>query len=178
MDEIKDVQNWECSKCHEQVDQDFEVCWNCGMAQYQEEMEIEEGSQEGETGICPGCLREIQPGRHFCPHCNTPLTTHAATDPIGRIHATGDTYRKALKHPSKIAFVGMWLLFGSSLILMLWLLGIMLSNHPESKFFFYDIKTFGGVFILIMLIGSITIDFLILTKITKNYYRRDRDIIN
>ncbi len=23
---------WECSKCHEQVEDNFEVCWNCGTA--------------------------------------------------------------------------------------------------------------------------------------------------
>ncbi len=45
--------------------------------------------------LCPGCLAENSPRDHFCYKCNAPLTSHAATDPLGHIYAMGYAFGKA-----------------------------------------------------------------------------------
>jgi hypothetical protein len=65
----------------------------------------------GEVVLCPNCLRENDPTAHFCRHCVTPLTAHAATDPVKSITAEMDTLAKAAKSPrTRLVLVGMWLL--------------------------------------------------------------------
>ena len=59
--------------------------------------------------VCPHCMRENSPQAHFCVKCATPMSSLAAIDPLGRIQATGDTYRTAIHQsgPSKVTLVAM-----------------------------------------------------------------------
>ncbi len=52
-----------------------------------------------ELELCISCLQPNEPGNDFCAQCRTPLTSYASTDPIYRIHATGDFLRKAVSQP-------------------------------------------------------------------------------
>jgi len=141
-----------------------------------------------ELPLCPNCLSENQPQAHFCVKCQSPLSSHAAIDPLGRIQATGDTYRKAIKHPnSPVVFVGMWLLFGWSIILFS-LFGINLIMHifglGEEYFYSIDVysspsgpeEKFGLVLQLIRIIAFQILFVAVLLKYTSSYIRKRRRI--
>jgi hypothetical protein len=69
------------------------------------------------TQDCTHCLAGNEPTRHFCRQCGTPLTSYAATDPLGQIYAQGDLYRKAIETPTKpFVLIGMWLLCGPTAV--------------------------------------------------------------
>jgi hypothetical protein len=60
------------------------------------------------AALCPHCLTENNPAAYFCRNCQTPMRTISEIDPIARIYAMGDTYRKAAEgEPSTLALLGM-----------------------------------------------------------------------
>jgi len=70
---------------------------------------------------CPHCLTINHPLSYFCITCMTPLTSHAAIDPIYRIYAQGNTYQKAAAKPTNFLVVlGVWLIFGWQIPFMIW----------------------------------------------------------
>ena len=138
--------------------------------------------------LCPNCLSENQPEAHFCVKCQSPLSSHAAIDPLGRIQATGDTYRKAIKYPSSlVVFVGMWLLFGG-MIFFTAISQINLINEicsSDDGFFYYN-DVYGGhfrpweifslVLQLIVIVASYIFYLAVLLKYTSSYIRKRRRI--
>lgn len=66
--------------------------------------------QTDATAICPNCCRPLQPSRHFCRHCRTPVTGYAATGPLESILAQGELFRRSVSHPTTIGVLGLWLL--------------------------------------------------------------------
>jgi predicted amidophosphoribosyltransferase len=61
-----------------------------------------------ERELCISCLEENEPGAHFCRHCNTPLTSYAATAPFESLFAEGDFWRKAAsrgRHAGLVRFL-------------------------------------------------------------------------
>ncbi len=65
-----------------------------------------------DTGpCCPHCFAPIPASVHFCPKCERPLTSFAATDPIHSIRTEGQLYRGAARTTRPIVLIGMWLTF-------------------------------------------------------------------
>ena len=140
--------------------------------------------------LCPHCFTANLPIVHMCHCCATPLTTHAEIDPIGRIHAFGDTCRKACNRPCKfIIFLGTWILFGPNLPLYMLslvdVLKILLDTNPvtDTAGPLYPIASiYESEFTFSTIIGIFTSTFLvviysiILYKITKNYFRLRKQI--
>jgi hypothetical protein len=131
---------------------------------------------EGAVVLCPHCLARNTEDRHFCVQCATPLTAHAAIDPLGRIYATGDTYRKAIASPRKpIVVIGMWLLFGPAALALLLLaasIAITMIEHPG---------TFDGPMDFFMPLGGLSIFILegvvsamILVRLTRSVRARKK----
>ena len=248
------MSGWECRRCSERVEEQFEICWNCGAnkegeipAEFESEFVEEKASTEeaiddskyrlftgcllvilvliclaggfvhltgslklsgcfglvvyilvftglliltaglisllvkggeeplndeeklkrllAEEVICPYCLKENRVTSHFCVNCTTPLTSHAAIDPLGQIHATGDTYRKAKNHPTKfLVILGLWVHFGSQIVFPLCTLlpAPNLVNTSDNI-----PSTLNLVFVVPVVI---IIYSLILWTATKNYY--------
>jgi len=72
--------------------------------------------------ICISCLNTNVPGRDFCRHCGTPLTSYAATGPFESIFAEGDMWRKATRRGRYSRLVR----FLVAAFIVCWLLGIIL----------------------------------------------------
>ena len=69
--------------------------------------------------VCPKCLRPNTADKHFCVHCNAPLTTFATTAPYEHILAGGFAVRTASSALTKpIILIGMWLLFGPGFLVL------------------------------------------------------------
>ncbi|KPK75836.1 MAG: hypothetical protein AMJ79_09530 [Phycisphaerae bacterium SM23_30] len=135
---------------------------------------------------CPNCLTANLSIAHYCRRCATPLTSHAEIDPLGRIYAMGDTYRKACNYPYKrIILIGMWLIFGPELLFFIIALkkGISKLFEPYPEFYGYGIEfdisvpfqhedaMYFTLSILIVL-SAIVVYSAILYKVTKNYFHR------
>jgi len=134
---------------------------------------------DDDVPLCPGCLAKNSPRAHFCYKCNAPLTSHAATDPLGHIFALGYAFGKATSRPrSRIVLVGLWLVCGP----------IFLGNLPAVWYSFlaviypvfhfegmgapdYNFATCLGLFLLA--VGIETVFLAIPIKATLNYRRGD-----
>lgn len=92
---------------------------------------VQDDGDEPAELLCPNCLAPIDAVTHFCAKCTAPLTSHAATDPIGSIWASGYLYRTGIRSPrSGLILMGFWLLFGSTFLLNLvplWRLVVVLA---------------------------------------------------
>jgi hypothetical protein len=125
------------------------------------------------TVVCPHCLAPNAERSDFCRECGTPLTSHAETDPLGQIRATGDTYLKAIDSPVKpIVVIGMWLIFGpmaaGGVGLLLWF-SIGIATNPFGP---VTIQSVFGVIIFIGLsTGMAAICSTVLYRTTRNYIR-------
>jgi hypothetical protein len=61
--------------------------------------------------MCPGCGHLNADADHFCAQCAAPLTSHAATDPMGSIFAQGYAIGRGVNQPKHlIVVVGLWLI--------------------------------------------------------------------
>ena len=75
---------------------------------------------DSEVMVCPHCFEGNDPSAHFCRHCVTPLTSHAAIDPVKSITAEMDTISKGAQSPrSFLVLLGMWLLLGPYIVMAL-----------------------------------------------------------
>jgi hypothetical protein len=129
--------------------------------------------------VCPHCLKDNEPLAHFCIECATPLTSHAAIDPMGQIYAQGDTYRKAAGHPHKlIVVIAMWLIFAPTLFTLIRFIApgsSHVSHHGESP----DNQSLLLEFlVLIFSLGFIVLYSAILFKVTANYLKEKDDSEN
>ena len=135
--------------------------------------------------VCPHCFTANLPIVHLCHCCTTPLTTHAEIDPLGQIHAAGDTYRKACNRPYKfIIFLGTWILFGPMLLFyvlsLIDLLKILLDTNPVTNApgplfpitaLYQSEITFSTIFSILTASFLAASYSIILYKVTKNYFR-------
>lgn len=74
-----------CGSCGAEIDRNMAFCPKCGFAmemsgketeagQSQENQQVQETVSEGpEVVICPGCHKEMEPGKMFCPFCGRKL---------------------------------------------------------------------------------------------------------
>lgn len=77
-----------------------------------------------EIEICIFCLGGNPPGIHFCQHCQTPLSSYAATGPLERAFALGNLVSKGIRHPK--SYIRLGFLGFAALIVVLLVLGIQL----------------------------------------------------
>jgi len=114
--------------------------------------------------LCPNCLAPNDPHAYFCFQCSTPLTSHAEIDPIARIYATGDTWRKAKNRPTKLIIVlGMWLIFVPSIFVGIVFLYSVVMGEPlvdRSLIFIRLPVTLVGVVLLGAILWKTTINYL------------------
>ncbi len=110
--------------------------------------------------VCPKCLHANSEAAAFCADCGAPIGMVATIDPIQHIHAEGFGYRSAVEGPPKLIIViGMWLIFGPTVLVV--------------PFIIRDASSFGDpgsiFFGLIVLCYAI-----ILYRTTKNYIVKSR----
>ena len=116
--------------------------------------------EPGEEGVlCPKCLLANSTVAAFCADCGAPIGMVSTIDPIQHIWAEGFAYRCAVDGPPKlIIVVGIWLIFGPTLLV-----------HPLS-FFSSRSNDAGSVLVVLLEIAFATI----LYRTTKNYIVKSR----
>lgn len=128
---------------------------------------------KNEKPVCPHCMAVNEPQNHFCLKCATPLTSHATIDPLWRIQATGDTYRKAANKPAnRFVLIGMWLIFGPQIFPLIYYLFQRLYAGGD-RYPWYSIgvnETCTDFLNALMTFGFFIIYSAILYKVTKNYH--------
>ena len=124
--------------------------------------------------LCPNCLAVNEPLAHFCRECGTPMTSHAEIDPLGQIYAIGDTCWKATRgRSSLIVLIGMWLIFGTPLVVLsIVLLMLLMAMTSDEILGLLPQPLFGGILKMLVILGICGIYVAILIKTTKNYLRR------
>jgi hypothetical protein len=133
---------------------------------------------------CPHCLTINHPLSYFCITCMTPLTSHAAIDPIYRIFAQGNTYQKAAAKPANFLVVlGMWLIFGLQIPFMLWgFFGSLSGTDVTQGAYLISYKPplyetlselLSKVFVIISAGVMLLLYVAIVVKVTRNYLRKN-----
>jgi len=132
--------------------------------------------RKNEKPVCPHCMAVNEPQNHFCLKCATPLTSHATIDPLWRIQATGDTYRKAANKPAnRVVFIGMWLIFGSQIFPLIYLFERFYAGGDRYPWYSVEVnETCTNFLSALMAFGFFIIYSAILYKVTKNYYKNKR----
>jgi RNA polymerase subunit RPABC4/transcription elongation factor Spt4 len=122
-------------------------------------------SEDG-APICLGCAAPVTVNTRYCPNCGRPVGMFVGTDPIQLIHSQSWGYRAATGgRPSRIAFWGMWLVFGPAAILLLGNLWDLLRYGGEG-----GNSLFAGLFIL----GLGAVYVALLFRVSKGYIRHRR----
>jgi len=120
------------------------------------------------TPLCMTCLAPAEKLQHFCDQCGSPLTSHAAIDPVGQVRSVGSMVSKATSAPPRrIVLIGIWLIFGVPVVLMAFLFGTL--GPPDS----YGLLDF--VLRIVLLLGVLGLYIAILVKTTRNYFRRKNE---
>lgn len=121
------------------------------------ERDVDEPSEEGV--LCPKCLLANSTAAAFCADCGAPIGMVSTVDPIQHIWAEGFAYRCAVDGPPKlIIVVGMWLIFGPTLLAL------------PFAFFSSGSNELASVFVALLEVAFATI----LYRTTKNYIVKSR----
>lgn len=119
-----------------------------------------------ESLVCPSCASPIAAAQHFCMHCNAPLTSFAATDPLSWIRTEGELVRRAFRQPSRMALAGIWLIFGPGTIAAL----IYTTRGLQQMWPAYSVGGWlSAVGFLAMMAGLVTLFGAILWRMTYQY---------
>jgi len=139
------------------------------------------------TPLCPSCLAPAKLLQHFCSECGSPMTSHAAIDPLGQVYSMGDTFRKAATGPRRLAvLIGMWCIFGPLLIGCIITLTVALNRPPEFSIIEEGSElvdwgeappaparwTPASILKVVVVIGFLVLNAAILIKTTRNYFRK------
>ena len=131
------------------------------------EKQAEEAELAGATPVCPHCLTPVGQFDHFCPKCAGPITAIASFDPMGQIYSAGRAYRLAAtdKKPRGIVVLAMWLIFGPSLLSLLWILPIigLTSGRVAPQ------DAAGRIMVVILILGLLALYSAILWKVTAHW---------
>ena len=119
--------------------------------------------------LCPNCGRSNPELRHFCVQCGAPISPLSTIGPAETPLAEGFAYRQAVSGPpKKVILIGMWLLFGPSLAIALYLLATMIRQHRTLGF---D-RDAAGMLVGMLLFGAIS--GILLFRTTRNYRKKRR----
>jgi hypothetical protein len=138
------------------------------------EKQAEEAELAGATPVCPHCLTPVGQFDHFCPKCAGPITAIASFDPMGQIYSAGRAYRLAAtdKRPRGVVVLGMWLIFGPSLLSLLWALSMFVPSwvliSPGYDLIGMEDATVHAIW-LILILGAFALYSAILWKVTAHW---------
>jgi len=114
-----------------------------------------------ETVACPNCLALNSPRADFCRECDCPIGELVNLDPLKRIWSQGWIYRKAaFGSTSRFILCGIWLLFGTAIIMVP---GLIL----------WEVEQYG-LYEWIFAVCFFMVYAVILFRVTRNYIRKSR----
>ena len=149
------------------------------------------------TPLCPSCLAPTERLQDFCDECGSPVSSHAEIEPVGQMRSIGCMVSKAATGPPRrIVMIGMWCIFALSLGLCIWGIVLVLNqqadlsmqgetgsvelvewnewiHRPEPAPAPWTLTRILG---LSMLIGFLALYAAILTKTTRNYFRKKQTL--
>ena len=98
-------------------------------------MRIEDKIEElPEAALCPSCFHRNPPEIDFCRNCGRPMGIIATCGPLERIFSQGWLYRKAVSEPTRFILIGMWLVFGPTVLYLTFFIGQLLPDFRETYF--------------------------------------------
>ena len=126
--------------------------------------EPEPTEQSPDAGVvCTACLTPNPPHINYCSKCGALLNSLAAFNPFDQTLVEGFAYRRAVDGPpSKIILIGMWLLFGPSILLVPFVFANSQLGNPGTGFL-------GYVVAHAYFAGYLIISIIILYRTTANY---------
>jgi hypothetical protein len=137
--------------------------------EYDIEAECDVPDEDSGTPLCTTCLAPAGKLQHFCDQCGSPMTSHAAIDPVGQVLSVGQMVSKATSSPPRrIIVIGIWLIFGVPIAWVMFVFGVM------------DIVDSGGSLEQILrtafLLGMFSLYIAIIIKTTRNYFRKKSEL--
>ncbi len=121
-----------------------------------------ENEELTEVALCPSCFHPNPPEIDFCWNCGRPMGIIATYGPLERIYAQGWLYRKAVSEPTRFILIGIWLIFGSTVLSLPFFIIQLLPHFRE---FYFPI----GSYVFIWSISAA-----ILYRTTRKYFATKR----
>ena len=143
---------------------------------------------EGEDIVCPHCIEPIGQFDHFCSHCDRPVTTHASTDPLGQVYASGHAYRNATSgRPKLIVVLGIWLIFGPQVLLLMFF-AYYISYYTLNSIIVHEFGPYSytqnvsdgwilQILKLLLMLALLVLYVAILWQTTRNYRKYTRNTL-
>ena len=133
--------------------------------------------------ICPVCFRPRPPGASVCQQCLKPLIVADAVAPHVQIADEIRAYDAAAKNPSKLALIGMWLIWGPmflAAVVVFGAMGYQMATAPSGIHSVSDaIVALCCLALLVFMIGGLgTIAGRYLYLTTRNYLRASKQLKN
>jgi hypothetical protein len=153
--------------------------------------------------VCLTCTTVNHPLSTFCVKCGAPISPLSVYGPLETVMTQGHGLRNAVDHPSRLALIGVWLIFFPTVFVFIFILGGIisastgigpigstatytqgndLSDLHVNHFVTRDRTWFQGtmdalklVVSILMLVGIFVLYLMILIKITRNYCRAHSD---
>ena len=125
------------------------------MNETKDKLESEPSEQSPEPGVvCTACLTRNPPNTNYCAKCGALLNTLAAFNPFDQTLVEGFAYRRAVDGPpSKIILIGIWLLFGPSILLVPFIFSeSQLGNHATGRLGFLFEHAYFAAYLLVSLV--------------------------
>ena len=125
------------------------------MNETKDKLESEPSEQSPEPGVvCTACLTPNPPNTNYCAKCGALLNTLAAFNPFDQTLVEGFAYRRAVDGPpSKIILIGIWLLFGPSILLVPFIFSeSQLGNHATGRLGFLFEHAYFAAYLLVSLV--------------------------
>ena len=118
-------------------------------------------SENIEIVLCPSCLADNLPTFDFCDNCGCPIGRFVNLDPLKRIYSQGWLYRRSASgRIPPIVLLGIWLIFGSDLLMSaLFLAPIRSSEGVARDLWVWSTLPFAVLYAAI------------LYRVTRNYLR-------
>ncbi len=114
-----------------------------------------------ENALCPSCMTANAPSTDFCEKCGCPIGQFVNLDPLKRIYSQGWLYRRSASgRITPIVCLGMWLIFGPSFLISMFVLLETMFDDSDSASHGYWFPLFFGL-----------LSVIILYRVTKNYLR-------
>lgn len=129
--------------------------------------------EENAGKVCIRCGTVNEPGASRCEECGAPMDDFAASCPWEMGTAKGNAYHAVDPVKKPIIFWGVWLYFGPTAFISMWMITDILRSHFKGV---ESVGIFGGVGLMALILPALfsALSIWVLCSVSKRYLKGKR----